>query len=141
MSNFFFARDNTKIPFYISALIVFLNIFISLSLFNQVGFLIIPIATSVSSWVGVVIFLYILVRKKFINFEKELVNNILKILISSIIMSFALIFSLEEFSSYLDYEYVYKSIYLLIIIGFVGIIYLLSCYLLGLLKIKSYKAN
>ena len=141
MSNFFFARDNTKIPFYISALIVFLNIFISLSLFNQVGFLIIPIATSVSSWVGVVIFLYILVRKKFINFEKELVNNILKILISSIIMSFALIFSLEEFSSYLDYEYVYKSIYLLIIIGFVGIIYLLSCYLLGLLKIKSYKTN
>ena len=75
------SRDNTKIPFYISALIVFLNIFISLSLFNQVGFLIIPIATSVSSWIGVVTFLYILVRKKFINFEKELINNILKILI------------------------------------------------------------
>ncbi len=141
LSNFFFARDNTKIPFYISALIVFLNILISLSLFKQVGFLIIPIATSVSSWIGVVIFLYILVRKKFINFEKEFINNILKILISSIIMSFTLIFSLKEFSSYLDYEYIYKSIYILIIIGFVGIIYLLSCYLLGLLKIKSYKTN
>ena len=31
LSNFFFARDNTKVPFYISVLIVFLNIFISLS--------------------------------------------------------------------------------------------------------------
>ena len=56
-------------------------------------------------------------------------------------MSFTLVFSLEKFSSYLDYEYIYKSIYLLIIIGSVGIIYLLSCYLLGLLKIKSYKTN
>ena len=31
--------------------------------------------------------------------------------------------------------------YLLIIIGFAGIVYLLSCYLLGLLKIKSYKTK
>ena len=141
LSNFFFARDNTKLPFYISALIVFLNILISLSFFNQIGFLIIPIATSISTWIGVIIFFYILFRKNFINFKKELLKNILKILISSLIMSFMLVFSLDKFSSYLDYEYIYKSIYLLIIIGFVGIIYLLSCYLLGLLKIKSYKAN
>ena len=103
--------------------------------------MIIPIATSISTWIGVVIFFYILFRKNFINFQKELFKNILKILISSLIMSFMLVFSLEKFSSYLDYEYLYKSIYLLIIIGSVGIIYLLSCYLLGLLKIKSYKAN
>ena len=141
LSNFFFARDNTKIPFYISASIVFLNICISISFFNQIGFLIIPIATSISTWIGVFLFLYILFRKKFINIKRELINNILKILISSIIMSFTLVLSLEKFSSYLDYEYIYKSIYLIIIIGFVGIIYLLSCYLLGLLKIKSYKTN
>ena len=141
LSNFFFARDNTKVPFYISALIVLLNVLISLSFFNQIGFLIIPIATSISTWIGVVIFLYILIRKNFINLKIELFKNILKILISSLIMSLMLVFSLEKFSSYLDYEYIYKSIYLLIIIGFVGIIYLLSCYLLGLLKIKSYKTN
>ena len=38
LSNFFFARDNTKTPFYISSFIVFLNVVISLSLFNQIGF-------------------------------------------------------------------------------------------------------
>ena len=141
LSNFFFARDNTKVPFYISVLIVLLNVLISLSFFNQIGFLIIPIATSISTWIGVVIFLYILIRKNFINLKIELFKNILKILISSLIMSLMLVFSLEKFSSYLDYEYIYKSIYLLIIIGSVGIIYLLSCYLLGLLKIKSYKTN
>ena len=48
LANFFFARDNTIIPFYISSLIVFLNVAISLSFFNRIGFLIIPIATSFS---------------------------------------------------------------------------------------------
>ena len=56
-------------------------------------------------------------------------------------MAFVLIFSFKKYSSYLDYTYIYKSIYLLIIVGFVGIVYLLSCYLLGLLKIKNYKTN
>ena len=51
LSNFFFARNNTKTPFYISTLIVLLNILISISFFNKVGFIIIPIATSISAWV------------------------------------------------------------------------------------------
>ena len=56
-------------------------------------------------------------------------------------MSCVLVLALEKYSNFLDYDYAYKSIYLLIIVGFAGIIYLLSCYLLGLLKIKNYKAN
>ena len=35
LSNFFFARDNTKIPFYISSFIVFLNVIISISFFIE----------------------------------------------------------------------------------------------------------
>ena len=56
-------------------------------------------------------------------------------------MSLFLIFSLTKFAEYLNYDYMYKSIYLLIIVGFAGSIYLLSCYLFGLLKIKNYKTN
>ena len=62
-------------------------------------------------------------------------------MISSLIMSFALIFALDKYVSYLNYQYIYKSIYLIIIVGFVGAVYLLSCYLFGLLKIKNYKTN
>ena len=62
-SSFFFARHNTKIPFYISFFSVLLNIVISVFLFNKVGFIIIPIATSISSWFNVVI-LYIFLKKK-----------------------------------------------------------------------------
>ena len=62
-SSFFFARHNTKIPFYISFFSVLLNIMISVLLFNKVGFIIIPIATSISSWFNAII-LYIFLKKK-----------------------------------------------------------------------------
>ena len=139
--NFFFARNNTKTPFYISSLIVFLNVVISLSLFDQIGFIIIPIATSISTWVGVLIFLYCLQKRRFLLLQNKLFNTFFKIIISSLIMAFVLIVLLDNFSSYLDYAYTYKSVYLLIIVGFAGIVYLISCYLLGLLKIKNYKTN
>ena len=73
--------------------------------------------------------------------QNKLFNTFFKIIISSLIMAFVLIVLLDNFSSYLDYAYTYKSVYLLIIVGFAGIVYLISCYLLGLLKIKNYKTN
>tara|TARA_E500000178_G_scaffold349734_1_gene407252 strand:+ start:651 stop:2177 length:1527 start_codon:yes stop_codon:yes gene_type:complete len=141
LANFFFARDNTKIPFYISSFIVLLNVLISLSFFSKIGFLIIPIATSFSTWVGVLIFLFFLQKNNYLLLQKHLFHNTFKIIISSAIMAFVLIFALEKYSTFLDYSYTYKSIYLIIIVSFVGIVYLLFCYLFGLLKIKNYKAD
>ena len=141
LSNFFFARDDTKTPFYISSFIVFLNVLLSVSFFKKIGFLIIPISTSFSTWIGVLIFIYLLKKRKYLQLENKLLGNSIRIGISSIIMAFVLVLALKNYSSYLDYAYDYKSIYLLIIVGFVGIVYLLSCYLLGLLKIKNYKTN
>jgi len=141
LSNFFFARDDTKTPFYISSFIVFLNVLLSVSFFKKIGFLIIPISTSFSTWIGVLIFIYLLKKRKYLQLENKLLGNSIRIGISSIIMAFVLVLALKNYSSYLDYAYDYKSIYLLIIVGFVGIVYLLSCYLLGLLKIKNYITN
>ena len=141
LSNFFFARDNTKEPFYISSFMVFLNVSISLSFFDKIGFIIIPIATSISTWIGVVIYLYLLAKREYLLLQPKMIFNFIKITIASLIMSFALMFTLEKYASYLDYQYIYKSIYLIIIVGFVGTVYLVSCYLFGLLKIKNYKTN
>ena len=141
LSNFFFARDNTKTPFYISIFIVFLNILISVSFFNKTGFLIIPIATSISTWVGVLIYIYLLNIKKILLLESYLIANFIKILISTIIMSIILVFFLDKYSAFLDYSYNYKAVYLILIVSFVGMFYLLSCYLLGILKLKNYKTN
>ena len=139
LSNFFFARNNTKIPFYISIFIVLLNLTLSITLFNKLGFIIIPIATSISTWAGVLIYLFILNAKNFLLLKNYLLKNIIKIMLSTILMSFLLIFALDHYDMYLDYNYKYKSVYLLLIVGFVTGIYLISCYLTGILKAKNFK--
>ena len=141
LSNFFFARDNTKTPFYISIGIVIINISISVSLFSSFGFIIIPIATSIATWFGVLFYIHLLNQKKFLLLNMQLIPNFLKILTSTIIMGFILVFTLNNFAGYLDYTYKFKVVYLLLIVGFTGVIYLLSCYLFGILKTKNYKTN
>ena len=141
LSNFYFARDNTKTPFFISSLIIFLNILISLSLFTKIGFIIIPIATTISTWIGVFIYLYSLNIKKTLLFKNHLIVNFTKIIISTILMTLILLFLLDALASYLNYNYQYKAVYLILTVSFVGILYLLSCYLLGILKLKNYKTN
>ena len=141
LSNFFFARNNTKTPFYISIFIVSFNILISITFFNKIGFIIIPIATSISTWFGVFIYIYLLNNKNFLLLKDYLPKNIAKIILSTILMSIILIFMLDIFVDYLDYTYKYKSLYLLIIVGFVASFYLISCYLTGLLKTKNFKTN
>jgi putative peptidoglycan lipid II flippase len=141
LSNFFFARDNTKTPFYISIGMVIINIFISVSLFSNYGFIIIPIATSTATWLGVLTYIYLLNKKKSLLLKIELIPNLIKILSSTAIMSFVLILTLNNYANYLDYSYKFKAIYIILIVGFAGVVYLLSCYLLGILKLKNYKTN
>ena len=57
-STFLFARNNTKTPFYYSLISVLLNISISIMFFSKVGFIIIPIATSISSWVNALLLFF-----------------------------------------------------------------------------------
>ena len=141
LSNFFFARNNTKTPFYISSFIVLLNISISITLFNKIGFVIIPIATSFSTWFGVIIYLYLLNDKNFLLLKQYFPKNIIKITICTIAMSLILSLALEHYSNYLDYTYKYKSVYLMLIVGFVASIYLILCYLTGVLKLKNFKTQ
>jgi putative peptidoglycan lipid II flippase len=139
LSNFFFARNNTKTPFYISTAIVVINTTICVSLFTYFGFIIIPIATSISTWIGVLIYIYLLHQKKFLLLNIQLLPNFIKILASTMIMSIILVLLLNNYENYLNYLYKFKAIYLLSIVSFTGIVYLLSCYLFGMLKVKNYK--
>ena len=141
LSNFFFFFYNTKIPFYISPFIVLLNILVSITFFKKIGFIIIPIATSISTWVGVMIYIYLLNNKNFLLLKNYLLKNISKVILNTIFMSFLLMLALDHYADYLVYAYKYKSVYLLIIVGFVASVYLISCYLIGLLKIKNFKTN
>ena len=139
LSTFYFARDNTKLPFYISLISMILNIIISISLFKKYGFIIIPIATSLSTWVAVLIYFVLLNRNKFINFENQYLLNFFKILLATIFMSIFLYFGLDYFEDKFEYSYKFKLIYLLIIVVLSTAIYLFIARLLGVLNLKSYK--
>ena len=141
LSNFYFARNNTQIPFYVSCLIVFLNVLISILFFKKIGFIIIPLATSIASWVGVLIFFYLLYDHKYFFLKKSVFINILKIFFSTFLMCIILLKGLNYFSEELLYSNAFKFTYLLFIITSVAIIYLLSCKFLGVFKLKDYNIN
>ena len=141
LANLYFARDNTHTPFKLSLVIVSLNILISLSFFKKIGFTIIPIATSISTWIGAVAYLLLLTKRDSLKLDYKFFKNIIKIVFSTILMGLILIYCLDFFEQNLDYWNKFKSIYVLLIVSFVATIYLISCYLLGVLKIKNYKTN
>jgi len=141
LSNFFFARDNTRTPFYISFFSVFLNILISVIYFKKIGFIIIPIATSIATWSSVFIYLTLLIKSKYFNTRYLFFINIVKILISTLIMSLVLYYLLGFFEDKLIYNNYYKSFYLIMIIILAASTYLLLIRLLGVLKIKNFKID
>ena len=138
-SSFFFARHNTKTPFYISLASVILNILISVLLFKKIGFIIIPIATSISSWFNV-IFLYIFMSKnKFFRFNQTFKFKFPRILFSSVCMSIVLYFSLKYFDPKLHYGESLKLLYLLLIILIAIIAYFLISYFIKAFKLEDIK--
>ena len=73
--------------------------------------------------------------------NKHLFKNVIKIILFTFFMSLILIFALDFYSDYLDYAFKYKSMYLLLIVGFVAGFYLISCYLAGILKTRNFKTS
>jgi len=141
LSNFFFARDNTRVPFYISTISVFLNVLISVIYFKELGFIIIPIATSTATWIAVLIYLFLLIRLKYFKVKAVFFINLVKIVASVIIMALALYYSINFFEDKLIYSNYYKSFYLIMIIILAVAVYLIAARLLGVFKIKNFKTN
>jgi putative peptidoglycan lipid II flippase len=135
-STFFFARHNTKLPFYISLTSVLLNIFISIIYFKEVGFIIIPIATTISSWFNA-IFLFIFLKKnKLFSFNLVFIDRFIKISVASILMGIFFNYIIYFFNDKLMYQESLKAIYL---IG--GVILGLIFYLLIAILIKAFKRS
>ncbi len=124
-SSFFFANHDTKTPFYISFASVILNIVVSLYYFKSIGFIIIPIATSVSSWFNSIILFIFLKNKNLFSFNKIFFEKILKIIFASVLMGFIFKYLIFYFENQLVYSYNFKLFYLILVVVFGLILYLL----------------
>ena len=133
-STFFFANNDTKTPFYISVISVALNIVISVYYFENIGFIIIPIATTISSWFNSLILFIYLKKKDLFEFNKTFLTRFIKILFASILMGLFFKYLILAFSHQLAYGYYFKSFYLILSV-FLG----LSFYLILSLFIKAFK--
>ena len=135
-SSFFFAHHNTKIPFYISIISVLLNVFISIIFFKEVGFLIIPIATTISSWFNAFTLFIFLRKENLFSFNLIFIARFIKILISSILMGIFFSYLIYFFNDNLIYQANLKAIYLVgaVILG-------LIFYFLTAILIKAFKRS
>jgi putative peptidoglycan lipid II flippase len=133
-STFFFANNDTKTPFLISLISVLLNIFISVYYFESIGFIIIPIATTISSWFNSSILFIFLLKRNLFEFNSIFVIRFLKIVFASIVMGVFFRYLILIFQKQLIYDYHLKSIYLLFAV-FLCLIF----YLMFSLFIKAFK--
>ncbi len=123
-STFLFARNDTKTPFKYSLISVILNTIISLTFFSQIGFIIIPIATTISSWFNGLILLVFVNNKNYFKFSSSFIKQITKIIFSNIIAIFIFYILINILGTYLDYENNYKFIFILLIVSFTFVSYI-----------------
>ena len=138
-SNYFFARNDTKTPFYLSVISVILNILISISFFKKFGFVIIPIATSISSWINVFLHFYFIRKRNLHNFDKTFIYKFPRIILSVVVMGIVLYLLLGFFSDKFNYNESWKFIYLFIIVIASLISYFLISNFSGAFKFKDIK--
>ncbi len=138
-SAFFFANHDTKTPFYISFVSVFLNIGISIYYFEDIGFIIIPIATTISSWFNsIVLFLYLKKRNLF-YFNNIFFLKLFKIILVSTIMGLFFYYLILIFENQLSYSYHLKSLYLIFSVFLGLLLYLLLSFFIKAFKYEDIK--
>ena len=135
-SSFFFANHNTKTPFYISLVSVIINIIISVYYFKSIGFIIIPIATTFSSWFNSLVLFLFLKNYNLFKFNKTFVIRFFKIIVASVLMGLFFEFLISFFENQLNYSYQFKSLFLLASV-LLGLIF----YLMISFFIKAFKAE
>ena len=138
-STFFFANNDTKTPFYISLVSVILNITISIYFFKNIGFIIIPIATSISSWFNSLILFFYLKNKNLFKFNQIFFEKFFKIIFVSILMGLFFEYSLSIFENQLSYDYYLKSVYLILSVFFSLIFYLFLSLFIKAFKYEDIK--
>ena len=138
-SSFFFANHDTKTPFFISLISVFLNIFLSVYFFESIGFIIIPIATSISSWFNSLVLFIFLSNKNLFKFNKMFIIKFFKIILSSILMGIFFLQLTSLFETQLSYEYNFKFFYMILAVILCIIFYFIISFFIKAFDYKDLK--
>ena len=136
-SSFFFANNDTKTPFYISLISVVLNIVISISFFANIGFVIIPIATTISSWFNSILLFIFLKNRNLFHFNRIFIIRFFKITLSSLVMGIFFNNLIIYFDDQLSYNHNLKAFYLIACVLLSLLFYLLISYFIKAFKVSD----
>ena len=139
LSNFYFARDNTKMPFYISLISMIINIIISVSFFKDFGFIIIPISTTISSWINALLLFFYLQDKNYFKLNLDIIFKLLRIFCAVILSSYFFYLMTDYYSQRLIYESNYKLIYVLLLVIITLFLYVLISIFTKAFKLSDIK--
>ena len=140
-SSFYFARGDTKFPFYVSLITVILNVLISLILFSYLGFVSIALGTTISCWAGVLAYQFFLLKNNLHKFDKTFGIRVSKIFVCSFVMSAILHFLLFKFNFAFGDSPLNKIFYLTAIVGISASIYFLLSILFKSFSIKDFRVK
>ena len=138
-SSFLFARQNTKTPFYFSLVSVVVNIVISVSFFKNYGFIIIPISTTISSWINVLLLFFYLENKNYYKLNLDIIFKLLRIFCAVIFSSYLFYLMTDYYSQRLIYDSNYKLIYVLLLVIITLILYVLVSIFTKAFKLSDIK--
>ncbi len=126
----FFAKEDTTTPIKISLFAILINLILNLLLIDEYKHIGLAISTSFAAWVNALI-LFIVLKNKKVEFDKNILFTFLKVVISSLVMgvgiNFMLIFFGQDILNIKFFEF--KNVKLILIIV-VGILIYFSCLLL-----------
>lgn len=128
----FFAKKNTKTPFYYASISVAVNILISLCLFKFFQHVGIAIATSVAAFVHAALLLSGLIRRGDFSFSQALVKVCLQVAIASAFMVGVLHFLSPADSLWLEFSFWVRIMWSTLLVGVGMASYFIVGLLLGL---------
>ena len=138
-SSFIFARNDTKTPFYFSLISVITNIVISVSLFSEVGFIIIPIATTISSWLNGFLLMIFVLNKNYFSFKNSFFVQLFKILVTNFVCLGLFKLFISYFNEYFIFSNSYKFLAIILLVLLTFAFYLLISILIKAFKISDIK--
>ena len=132
----FLAQGNTKTPMYVGLILLILNIALSFTLMNYLKHAGIALATSIVSWIGIIIYISLLSKTGKILKPQSLTKNQDLNLVSVLFYSFKIIFSSSLMVLSMKYilyvselNDVTETLILVIICSFGFFIYILTSYI------------
>jgi putative peptidoglycan lipid II flippase len=139
----FFARQDTITPIKVALMGMVVNVVLNFSLIYKFKHLGIALATSMASWFNAAVLVYLLKRRRFINFDAALWIFLAKIIIPCL-LTFVVLFAVKALVDQYIHSDAGIHIRVMAVSALVGsglFTYLTAAWFIGLLRFKEYISN